>query len=185
MTCVMSRAPILALAALTALAATPAPAAAPKLEAKRAAALESLTTCRKETVDAQRLACFDKAVGALDEAEAKGQVVVIDREQVREVKRQAFGFSLPALSFFSARGGGGSEEKIDRVTYTLDHAGRTAAGLWTLTTTDGPVWVQTDSSDELRADPHKGSTLTVRHAALSSFFCNVDGQRAIRCNRQR
>ncbi len=163
--------------------AAPASAATPKGEAKRAAVLDALAACRKETADAQRLACFDKAAGALDEAEAKGQVVVVDREQVREVKRQAFGFELPGLSLFGARGQ--AEERVDRVTYTLDHAGRTAGGLWVFATTEGPAWVQTDASEELHAEPHKGSTLAVRHAALSSYFCNVDGQRALRCNRQR
>lgn len=171
--------PVLLLALV---AAVPATAAAPRPEARRAAVLDALAGCRKETVDAQRLACFDRAAGALDEAEAKGQVVVVDREQVREVKRQAFGFSLPALSLFGARGQ--REEAVERVTYTLDHAGHMANGMWLLATTDGPVWVQTDSGDELHAEPHKGSTLAVRQAALSSYFCNVDGQRAIRCNRQ-
>ena len=176
--------PLLLAPAIWALAAAlPATAAAPKPEARRAAVLDALASCRRETVDAQRLACFDRAVGALDEAEAKGQVVVVDREQVREVKRQAFGFTLPALSLFGARGQ--TEENVDRVTYAIDHAGHTAGGLWLLATTEGPVWVQTDSSDELHIEPHRGSTLAVRHAALSSFFCNVDGQRAIRCNRQR
>ena len=184
MTSAMRRAPPLLAAPLLALLTLAAPAAsAPvKLEAKRAAVLDALASCRKETADAQRLACFDKAVAALDEAEAKGQVVVVDREQVAQVKRQAFGFSLPALSFFSARGA--PEEKMDRVSYTLDHAGRAGNGAWVLTTTEGPVWVQTDVTETLTGDPHKGSTLAVRHAALSSYFCNVDGQRAIRCNRQ-
>ena len=176
----MRRALFLVLAAALAIAA-PASSAQPT-EAKRAAVLDALTACRKQTVDAQRLACFDKAAGALDEAEAKGQVVVVDREQVREVKRQAFGFTLPGLSLFGARGQ--PEERVDRVSYTIDHAGHTGAGLWTFTTTEGPVWVQTDSSEELHIEPHKGSTLAVRGAALSSYFCNVDGQRALRCNRQ-
>ena len=174
--------PLLA-ALLLAAAATPSLAAVSKPDARRAAVLDALAACRKETVDAQRLACFDKAAGALDEAEAKGQIVVVDREQVREVKRQAFGFTLPGLSLFGARGQ--PEEKVDRISYTLDHAGRTGAGLWVMTTTEGAVWVQTDGSEEMHSDPHKGSTLAVRHAALSSFFCNVDGQRAVRCNRQR
>lgn len=178
------RAPVLMLL-IAALAAPPlaAAAATPKPDARRAAVLEQLAACRKEAADAQRLACFDRAAGALDEAEAKGQVVVVDREQVRAVKKQAFGFSLPALSLFGARGQ--AEESVERVSYTLDHAGRTSGGMWVLATTEGPVWVQTDSSDELHGEPRKGSTLAVRHGALSSFFCNVDGQRAIRCNRQR
>ena len=177
----MRASPVLPLLLILASAA-PVAAATPRPEARRAAVLDALASCRKETGDAQRLACFDKAAGALDEAEAKGQVVVVDREQVRAVKRQAFGFNLPGLSLFGARGQ--REEAVDRVTYTLDHAGHMANGMWLLATTEGPVWVQTDSGDELHPDPHRGSTLAVRGGAMASYFCNVDGQRAIRCNRQ-
>ena len=175
---------LLATLALAALAvATPAWAAPAKGDAvKRAAALDALSACRREADAGQRLACFDKAAGALDEAEAKGQVVVMDREQVRTVKREAFGLSLPNFNLFASRGG--TEERVDRVTYTLDHAGHLPDGKWLFATTDGAVWVQTDITEELRGEPHKGSQMAVRHAALSSFFCNVDGQRAVRCQRQ-
>ena len=160
-------------------------AAPPKGEpARRAAALEALSTCRKESDGAVRLACYDKAAGALDEAEAKGQVVVLDREQVRTVRRQAFGFEMPSFSLFNPRTRAPADEQVDRVTYALDHVGHTAAGAWVLFTTEGVNWVQTDD-EPINTPPHKGSELKVRRAAMASYFCNVDGQRAVRCTRQR
>ena len=47
-----------------------------------------------------RLACFDAAAARLDEAEKKGDIVVVDRRQAQEVRRQAFGFTLPSLTLF-------------------------------------------------------------------------------------
>jgi hypothetical protein len=46
---------------------------------KRAAALQAVANCRKLTGDSARLACCDKAAPGLHQAEAKGQIVVIDR----------------------------------------------------------------------------------------------------------
>ncbi len=164
-------------------AATPLAAvrAAPATEQRRAAVLEALTLCRKDADSARRLACYDKAAGALDEAEAKGQVVVLDRDQVRTVKRQAFGLSLPSISLFSSRPGG--DERVDRVTYALKSAVQGGDGKWVFQTVEGASWVQTDD-ERLGSDPHAGSQMLVRHGALSSYFCKVDGQLALRCQRR-
>ena len=168
-----------------ALIASPAVSAPPKPEARRAAVLESLASCRREADGAQRLACYDKAAATLDEAEAKGQVVVLDREQVRSVRRQAFGLELPAFSLFRGRGGGAAEEHVDRISYTLERGGRLPDGKAVFfTTEEGTAWVQTDD-EPIERPAHKGSQLAVRRAALGSYFCNVDGQRAVRCMRQR
>ncbi len=173
------------IAAAALLAPAVALAAPPKAEqARRAAALEALSSCRKEADGAVRLACYDKAAGALDEAEARGQVVVLDREQVRTVRRQAFGFEMPSFSLFNPKARAASDELVDRVTYAIDHAGHAASGAWVLATTEGVNWVQTDD-EAINIAPRKGSELKVRRAALGSYFCNVDGQRAVRCMRQR
>ena len=173
-------APLVGLVLAAALASSAA--AAKPDAAKRAAVLDALSACRKEADSAQRLACYDKAAGALDEAEAKGQVVVLDREQVKTVKREAFGLSLPSFSLFAGRGGP-SEDKVDRVAYVIDHAGHGLDGRWVFHTVDGVAWQQIDE-EELGTPPHKGSELQVKRGALSSFFCKVDGQRALRCQRQ-
>lgn len=146
-----------------------------------AAVVRSLTACRKLAGDAARLACYDRAADDFMRAEVKGEVIVVDREQVRAVRRQAFGFHLPSLDLLPHVGG---EAPVDRVTFQLASAGRTADGKWAMTTSDGAQWVQTDS-DELFDPPHAGSQLTVRSGALGSFFCKVDGQLAVRCQRRR
>jgi len=166
--------------ALSLLMATPALAAPKAAEPTRAAVLQSVADCRKITEDAGRLACFDKAVAALDQAESKGQVVVIDREQVKVVRRQAFGLTLPAFTLFDR---GPKEDQVDRVTIELADAYR-SAGKWIFVSTDNVVWAQADD-ETIGDEPHKGSKVAIRKASLGSYFCNVDGQRAVRCLRQR
>lgn len=149
---------------------------------RRATALQSVADCRKVTDNAARLACYDKAAATLDEAEAKGQVVVIDREQVKAVRRQSFGLTLPAFTLFNR--GAAKEDQLDRITVELEKAYQEAGRHWIMISTEGVVWAQTDD-EPINNEPHKGSMVAIRNAALGSFFCNVDGQRAVRCERRR
>ena len=149
-------------------------------KAERAGVLAGLVDCRKLTEPTQRLACYDRATDELDRAEKSGEVTVIDRNQAKTLRKQAFGFDLPSLNLFVP---GPKGEEVDRLTVTLDHAGIGRDGRWRMVTDDGAVWVQVDDEAPPR-DPHKGSQLAVRKAALGSYFCNVDGQRAMRCQRQ-
>lgn len=148
----------------------------------RAGAIQKLIDCRALTDNAARLACYDSTAAALDQAEAKGDVVVVDREQVKEVRKQAFGFSLPSLNVFSRGDKAEREDTLDRITSTLTRAYRNGAGKWVMELQDGAVWVQTDT-EALPRGAKTGSKVEIRQAALGSFLVNVDGQRAIRANR--
>ncbi len=171
--------PLLLLALVTPLTAMAAPKA---MDTQRAAVVQAVADCRKITPDAARLACYDKAAAELDTAEAKGQVVVIDREQVKTVRRQAFGLTLPAFTLFDR--GAAKEEPMDRITIELSDAYKNGERKWVMTSNEGVVWAQTDD-ESVNEDPHKGSKVAIRKAAIGSFFCNIDGQRAVRCERRR
>ena len=168
------------LALATALLGAALPAAAkPSLAASRTAVSQAISDCRKVDDRDARLACYDKAADAFDQAQAAGQVVVVDRAQVHEVKRQAFGLSLPSLNLFSR---GPKDEVLDRVTVKLSGAHQDEGGKWVMITDENAVWRQIDTQ-EMYEGPHAGSTVAIRRASLGSFFCNVDGQSAIRCAR--
>ena len=154
---------------------------APAAPAPRAAPLQAVFDCRRLTDAPLRLACYDRAAGALDAAESRGEVVTFDRAQVRQVRRQAFGFNMPTITLFQR---GEKEETINRLSVTLTGARRGGDGKWVFSTAEDQVWRQTDDQDIFNP-PHAGSTLNVRRAALGSFFCNVDGQLAVRCGRER
>lgn len=168
---------------LAAAVATTVYAAKPDaLPSGRAAVVQAISDCRKITEDAARLACYDKAAGAFDQAESKGDVVVVDRERVKEVRRQAFGFNLPTLNLFSRGPVNKSEEGFDHLDLDLDSVHHSADGKWVFVATNGAVWRQTDDQ-ELSRDPHKGSKLLVKNGLLGSFFCKIDGQPQVRCQR--
>jgi len=159
------------LAAAAAFAAPTPPAA------ERAQVLQAVTACRKIQDPAERVACYDKAVDALDVAEKKGDVVVVSREHVEQARKQAFGFNLPSLDILLK--GPAKGEAVDQLTLVLDGAHHDRDGHWVFVAADGAVWRQTDDQ-EYANDPHKGSKLVVSRGALGSYFCKIDGQPGVR-----
>ena len=170
--------------ALALLAGSMAAHAAPQppagLADRRAGALDALSACRSITESAARLACYDAAAGRLDEAEKTGEIVVVDRKQAGEVRRQAFGFALPSLALFDKAEGA---EKIDRVESVLKAARQGADGKWILQLENGAVWRQTDADGPART-PRLGMTVTVRAASMGSYLVSVDGQAGFRAKRE-
>ncbi len=152
---------------------------APKAEAQRAAVLKAITDCRAVATPDARLACYDKAVDAFDTAEAKGQVIVVDREQVQAVRRQSFGFNIPSIAIFAK---GARPDELDRVTIELSSAHQGGDGKWVMISKDDAVWRQTDDQT-LALDPHAGSSVMIKNGVLGSFFCSVDKQVPMRCVR--
>jgi len=147
----------------------------------RAAVLQGLIDCRAVSDSTARLACYDAAAARLDEAEAKGDVVVLDREQTRKARREAFGFTLPSLNVFNR---GETEEKLDRATFTVERAWRGSDGRWVVETDTDAVWRQTDDINLLHK-PHQGSSVEIRTGALGSYFMKIDGQTAMRAHRDK
>jgi hypothetical protein len=145
----------------------------------RAGVVQRLTDCRKIADDRARLACYDETAAALDQAEAKGDIVVVDREQAKTVRRQAFGFSLPSISLFEK---GAPQEELDNVAGVLKSAGRGASGRWVFTLEDGAVWSQV-SAEELFKTPKAGMKVTIKKASLGSFMLKVENQAAIKVRR--
>jgi hypothetical protein len=145
----------------------------------RAAIVQKLVDCRKLTDDSARLACYDQATAAFDQAEAKGDVVVIDRDQARKVRRQAFGFTLPSISIFAK---GESQEEVDTSDGVVATARQDGAGHWVVKLEDGAVWAQVDSN-ELFKTPKAGMPVKIRKAALGSYLMDIGNQRAFRAHR--
>jgi hypothetical protein len=169
---------VLAAAAASIAAALPAAAiAAPHAPPQRAPAVQAVMDCRKLADDAQRLACFDAATASLAKAEESGDLVSIDRAQRNQVRRQAFGFTLPSIELFD-RG----EGQLQSVKETLASARQNAQGRWTFVMQDGQVWRQIDD-EFLSRNPHAGSAIEISRAMLGSFMLSVDGQPGVRAHR--
>ena len=76
------------------------PAFAPDITPKRPEVIERITACRTIAASAERLACFDREVAALEAAADAREIAVVDREQVRRTRRSLFGLRLPDLGIF-------------------------------------------------------------------------------------
>jgi hypothetical protein len=175
----MSRRTVVLIAALTpaALFLGAGAFAAPAPPPSNAPAVQAVMDCRKFADNTQRLACFDAAAAALSQAEASGDLVSLDRSQRREVRRQAFGLTLPSIALFD-RG----EGDLDAVKETLASARQGEEGRWIFVMQDGQVWRQIDD-EFLSRKPHEGSAIEIRRAMLGSFMLSVDGQPGVRAHR--
>ena len=145
----------------------------------RAPAVQSVVDCRNIQDSAVRLACYDRAIDGLISAETSGDVVTVDRAQRGALRRQAFGFNLPALSLFGRDEGAGE----DRLTSQVAFASRDGAGRWTIRLPDGAVWSQTDDA-VIYPDPKQGSPVVIRRGTLGSYFMSIDGKPGVRALRR-
>lgn len=144
----------------------------------KAAAFQAVLDCRGVADSAARLACYDAAAGRMNEAETKGDIVVIDRAQASAAHREAFGLHVPSLSFVTRAL---KPEEVDRIDGVVDSARADINGRWTMKLQDGPVWRQI--SGDLTRPPHTGSKVAIRKGSLGSFLMNVDGQPSIKVHR--
>ena len=114
----------------------------------------------------------------MSDAESKGDLLTLDREQRRAVRRQTFGLSLPAMELFNK---GEKPEEVNRITGTVASATQ-AYGKWTVRLDDGAVWRQIDDSQP-EVEPRKGSQVEIKKGALGSFFLDIDGRPGFRAHR--
>ena len=114
------------------------------------------------------------------EAQSKGDLVTMDRQQVRRAKRSLFGLALPDLGVF----GGNDSLDGDRTQLetTIKSARQNADGKWTFELAEGGRWIQLDSRRFI-VDPKAGHPIRIRQAAMGSYLANVNKQVAIRVRR--
>ncbi|HVL79320.1 MAG TPA: hypothetical protein VM346_08550 [Sphingomicrobium sp.] len=136
--------------------------------------------CRAVADPQERLACFDRESGTLDQAVASRDIVLIDREQATAARRSLFGFSIP--SFGGLLGSGSAEDEIREIESTIASFSRNVEGGWTVRLADGSTWTQSDDSPVALA-PRNGQKATVRRRALGSFMMSINGQPGVKVRR--
>lgn len=148
-----------------------ASAASAQTEPPRPEPLVGVYACAATENDAERLACYDAAVGRMRQAETEGQFVAVDRQQVEAMRRESFGFALPNVANLFSRGGGG-EEALDRLEFQVERVSARADGRHIFVMSDGQRWSQVEprSASNVRA----GDTVTVRRAALGSYMLSPE-----------
>jgi hypothetical protein len=148
---------------------------------------DAIYSCASKTVDAERLACFDKAVADLRGAETTGKVRTVDLAAVEKIERESFGFSLPSLTEVFRRSSGEGDAKdapVENISsgiksLIVNKITRKA----TIRLENGQTWEQIDSEELSRSKVRKAKQAEIRRAALGSFLMNIDGGTAIRVRR--
>lgn len=150
----------------------------------RTAIIAQVTNCRTIAAPDARLNCFDKAASALDEALSKKNIVVLDRQAVRDTRRSLFGFNLPRLPFFNDASSDGDEPpEARRIDAVVASANPLRYDNWSIRLLDGALWQTTEAFRGYR-DPKAGSTVTITRGALGGYMMQIDKQRAVRVARQ-
>lgn len=174
-----------AIAAL-ALAATAALAAVVPAHAKDKPAITAAPAIYRAVVDcrtigdgAQRLVCFDRTVGDMATATTQKDLVILDRESMRETRKGLFGFSLPRLKLF---GGGDEDDKdaVKEIESTISGLRSAKDGFPIFTIADGARWKQTDGRSMF---PKIGQKIKIRAASLGSYMASIDGRAGVRVMR--
>ena len=153
----------------------------------RPQAFEALVRCRTIAEDAARLACFDHAAAALQTAQERREIVMVDRQQVREGRRRLFGLTLPRIPIF---GGGdddddnNDQDAVRSLESTVSAVSVTGYGQYQVTLADNSVWVQVDNN-QLAVPPRNGHRIVINRGALGSFMMRVNNQPGIRVRRVR
>lgn len=168
------------LALLTLAGTTPAQAQRPA--PNRPELLGNLVECRRIPDIEARVACYDRQVDRFDEAERRGDVVVVDRKQVQETRRSLFGLRLPQLAIFGRDDQPQAEPQVTEVETTLQAATEGRDGRWQFVLADGARWRQTETRP-LSYIPKPGQKIRIRQAAFGSYLANIEDHIAIRVAR--
>ena len=140
------------------------------------AAIQALNACRAITDDAQRLACYDKAAGALLQSVQNKETVVLDKQAVTKTKRSLFGFSLPRLPFFGNDKDDEKEEftQIEEPIKTVRSIGY---GKFRFTLGDGATW---ETTEGINAFPKPGQKVLIKKGLMGSYFIRFEGNRSVK-----
>jgi hypothetical protein len=146
--------------------------------------LTRLTACRTITDSAQRLACFDQQVAALEAAEQAREIAVVDTQQIRRTRRSLFGLRLPDLGIF----GDDSDDRedgaaISEINSTIQAITSGADGRMHFVLAEGGVWAQTEG--RRGRPPRAGQPIKIRRGPLGSYIASVDERPGVRVIRIR
>ncbi len=166
----------LALAAAPAVAQTPPPVPT----AKPVAALQQ---CRALTDAAARLACYDRAVDGLTAATTSGDVVVVERTEVRKARKGLFGFTLPHIGFLTGKPDNAEDRADEASLATTITASRSIGnGKWRFVVESGAQW-ETVEANLGFTDPKPGRKVVLEKGIMGAYFATVEKGRRVQAKR--
>lgn len=142
-----------------------------------------LQQCRTVADSAARLACYDRAVDALTAATASNEVVVVERQEVRKVRKGLFGFSLPKVGFLTGRTDN-AEDKADlsELQGVITASRSIGNGKWRFSVEEGGTW-ETLETNMGFTEPLPGRKVVLEAGSLGSYFAKVEKGRRVQAKR--
>lgn len=136
-----------------------------------------LVQCRSVADRDARLACYDREVAGLAAAIDSREIVVVDREVVRETRRSLFGFATPARGLLAET----PEDEITQLTTSLTAVRPFGVGRYRLGLKDAGTWETLEAQSTLF--PKTGDTVELKRGLLGSYIATVGRSRAVRVKR--
>ncbi|MXO89479.1 hypothetical protein [Pontixanthobacter aquaemixtae] len=141
--------------------------------------IAGLKACQSISEAAERLACYDAAVGKVVEASDEGEVQIVDREQAKKTRRSLFGFSLPDLGIF---GGDDDDELFESTITSVAISGRNTV---LITIEDGDAVWRIPGAKQRTMNAKPGDKVVFKEASLGSYFIRINGQIGVKGRRIR
>lgn len=137
--------------------------------------LQSFTQCRAIASAEERLACFDRAAAALEQAVQAKEVRILDKEDVQRTRRSLFGFQLPRVGLFNEGDEEAKKTEFTEINTTIASARQLQNGRVEirLSGEDDAVWQTTEA---MTFPPKAGDKIRIRKGAIGSYFINVGGR---------
>ena len=167
----------LEVAVATSLGCLFAPAAQAADTSKTAEALKPAIACQSITDNPARLSCYDRAVQELVDKAASGGVLIVNREQVRQARRSAFGLTLPKLPFFD--NAISKDEEPRELTASIRSARSLGNGRWELNLDAAGLWHTTEALSSAKT-PKPGQEIKITKAVLGSYFIRMADGRSVK-----
>lgn len=144
-----------------------------------ASPLGILYECALISGDAERLACFDSNVAALQVKEEKKEIVTLDAAAAKTIKREAFGFSLPSLPKLGLPSFGGSDDDDpEALSFPVKSVKKSKQG-YVFYMENGQTWEQ--ASGRFTYIPKGDLTATIKAGAIGSFRMSLsNGKERVR-----
>jgi len=154
--------------------------------AQETVSTDTIYACADISDDAERLACYDSAVGRFKAAEEAGEVATISKSEVAELNRESFGFSLPSLpkNILPKFGSGdGDDDNLDVLTEPVKSVTRRQNDKLRVTLENGQIWDQNDDKYISYSRNRGVESAEIKRASFGSFKMKLDGGRSFRARR--
>jgi hypothetical protein len=144
-------------------------------------ALEALARCRAIQADPERLACYDRESTALAGSIERGDVKVLEKSQIKTIRRSLFGFLAPKADVLGDSKGEDAET-WNTLSAEIGAVSGLPNGRYRIVLDDGAVWQTTENPQRMR-EPRSGDKIEIERAALGSYWLRINGRHGVKGRR--